>query len=168
MLASCVKLATRPVPLSSIPPMLVRLPPTASTSQRTDDGNSGSSTVSTSSNKSHSPTIDRLLKSFAQGSMRRPNRLRNLSADGRGLANATNMMMMDDRVPGDVHNQATTPQQASQDSKFAEAAEQLLPPNLRIEEFVPKRKEYTGVKSSHRSLVSPRATTLARPVRSCG
>lgn len=29
-----------------------------------------------------------------------------------------------------------------------------LPANLRVEEYVPKRQEYGGVKSSHRDLVS--------------
>lgn len=28
-----------------------------------------------------------------------------------------------------------------------------LPANLRIEQFIPKRKEYSGVKSGHRELV---------------
>ncbi|BGP43189.1 hypothetical protein JCM10449v2_007217 [Rhodotorula kratochvilovae] len=86
MRPSPLRLLTRPVPLASIPPHALRLPPTP-----TPRPNLAAS----------SPTLDRLLKSFAPG-----------------------------------------PDAPAQ-----------LPPNLRVNEFVPRRKEFLGVKRGHRDLL---------------
>lgn len=148
MLASKVRLAIRPIPLSSIPPQLVKLPPAPIETQ------ASSSKARSAANSVSSPTIEKLLNSFA-------NRARHhkssslaggLSADGRGLANV--IPGTDAGVPG-----------ASPSSGNSSVGAQSLPPNLRIEEFVPKRKEYAGVKAAHRSLVSTlsRERTSATP-----
>ena len=76
-----------------------------------------------------SPTIDRLIKSLAT-KRRTPS---GLAGSGRGLGNLVGA--------------------AVEDAETDIAVESLLPPNLRIEEFVPKKKEYAGVRSSHRELV---------------
>lgn len=53
---------------------------------------------------------------------------------------------------------SAVPELVEQDLAAAEAEQAMdqvkLPGNLRIEQFVPKRKEYSGVKSGHRALVS--------------
>ncbi|GAA5863407.1 hypothetical protein JCM8547_006972 [Rhodosporidiobolus lusitaniae] len=108
----------RAVPLSSIPPHALRLPPKPSPS-------SPSSSARASRNSTASPTIDRLLKSFPS---------RGLPSVAQAGARA-----------GEVER---TPAQAQ-----AQAQQQELPPNLRINEFVPKRREYEGVRASHRDLL---------------
>ncbi|ORY54079.1 hypothetical protein BCR35DRAFT_16902 [Leucosporidium creatinivorum] len=120
MRPSPLRLATRPIPLSSVPAGLLRLPPKPSTAPKPS--------------ATHSPTVDRLLKSFANN--RGPFApSTGLSQDGRGLA-------------------AAVPQAVEQDLAQAEAMDKVqLPGNLRIEQFVPKRKEYSGVKSGHRELL---------------
>ncbi|GAA5983345.1 hypothetical protein JCM11641_006040 [Rhodosporidiobolus odoratus] len=90
-----VHLLVRPVPVSSIPPAALRLPPKPNLS-RID--------------KSASPTIERLLNNFAV----------------RGAA-----------------RQGVPSEQGRGD----------LPPNLRIVDYVPKRKEYEGVRAGHRDLL---------------
>lgn len=121
MRPSALRLATRPIPLASVPAGLLRLPPKPSTAPK--------------ASATHSPTVDRLLKSFAnkRGSLARST---GLSADGRGLGVAV-------------------PEAVEQDVAQAEVMDKVqLPANLRIEQFLPKRKEYSGVKSGHRELVS--------------
>jgi hypothetical protein len=67
-----------------------------------------------------------------------------VSGDGRGLANSIGAMAgaEADEVVDKVEEMVS--------------AGKELPANLRIEEFVAKRLEYAGVKSSHRDLVRPR------------
>ncbi|GAA6053774.1 hypothetical protein JCM3770_005110 [Rhodotorula araucariae] len=86
MRPSAVRLVTRPVPLAAIPPLALRLPPTP---------------VPRPNLAATSPTLDRLLKSFAS----------------------------------------------------APDATQALPPNLRVNQFVPRRTEFVGVKRAHRDLL---------------
>ncbi|BGP19781.1 hypothetical protein JCM10213_006443 [Rhodosporidiobolus nylandii] len=92
-------LPIRAIPLSSIPPSALRLPPKPRL-------------TSASRSRESSPTVERLLASFAERSARRA-----------GAA--------------------------------AEAQEEMqsLPKNLRIVEYVPKRREYEGVRASHRDLL---------------
>ncbi|GAA5967631.1 hypothetical protein JCM21900_003231 [Sporobolomyces salmonicolor] len=122
MRPTMLRLATRPIPLSAIPPTALRLPPKPA------------STPNLSASSTHSPTIDRLLKSFASPPSRAPSRT-GLPHDGRGLANAA------------VHAEAL----AEQPGATPEATQ--LPPNLRIEQYVPKRREFEGVSASHRDLL---------------
>lgn len=122
MRPSALRLATRPIPLSSVPAGLLRLPPKPSTAPK--------------ASATHSPTVNRLLKSFANKRNGSIARSTGLSADGRGLG-------------------AAVPENVEQDVAQAEGMDKVqLPANLRIEQFLPKRKEYSGVKSGHRELVS--------------
>ncbi|GAA5888866.1 hypothetical protein JCM5296_005020 [Sporobolomyces johnsonii] len=124
MRPTSLRLATRPIPLSSIPRHALRLPKKPDTSPKP------------SASSAYSPTIDRLLKSFASPKSRAAPSLAGLPQDGRGLANAV----------VDVEAQAAEQPRATQEAP-------QLPPNLRIEEFVPKRREFEGVKASHRDLL---------------
>lgn len=116
----------KPIPLSTIPAPLLRLPPTqlASAASTTNSGL-----------KPQSPTIDRILKSFAS---KRFARLPTTAAsgDGRGLGAS---------IPTELNSEV--------DPEPLDGAEECLPSNLRLDKFVPKRKEYEGVKTSHRELV---------------
>lgn len=116
------------VPVSSIPSPLLRLPPKATTAPK-------------ASNTS-SPTIDSLMKTMRRRRVSAPTGL--VSGDGRGLSNSIGAMAgaEADEVVDKVEEMVS--------------AGKELPPNLRIEEFVAKRLEYAGVKSSHRDLVRPR------------
>ncbi|GJN93775.1 hypothetical protein Rhopal_006833-T1 [Rhodotorula paludigena] len=96
MRPSSLRLATRPIPLASVPAHALRLPPPPVPS------------APRPSKDPRSPTVDRLLKSFARPAP---------AHDARGLG------------------------------------ARALPPNLRINEWVPPRKEYQGVKASHRDLL---------------
>lgn len=97
MRPSPLRLALRPIPLSSIPANLVRLPPKP-TKQ------------SPAASAAASPTIDRLVANLSKRAA------------------------------------ATVGAEAS--------ATATLPANLRIDEFVPRRREYAGVNKAHRTLVS--------------
>lgn len=119
-----------PLPLSSIPSHLLRLPQAAPA--RSPKPSSATT----------SPTIDRLLVSLKKSSQHRLVRTTGASEDGRSLwKNFTG---------------TTTGAGAAleEEGGKAEMLKGLLPRNLRIEEYVPKRVEYEGVKAGHRDLVS--------------
>ncbi|GAA5899631.1 hypothetical protein JCM6882_001169 [Rhodosporidiobolus microsporus] len=100
--------AIRAVPLSSIPPSALRLPPKPTLRRPS---------------ASSSPTVERLLKSFAARST--PSAASEAGAGAAGEAQGV----------------------------LGQAARAELPPNLRIVEYVPKRREYEGVRASHRDLL---------------
>lgn len=129
---SFTRLSTRPVPLSSVPPLLLRLPPKPSTAPSTKNG--------------ASPTVDRLLATLQKRASRRAS-----TSDGRGLGSLRDVGLGGEDV--DVVGAATPAPVATPLESGRGLGAGLLPPNLRIEEFVPRRKEYSGVKSSHRELV---------------
>jgi hypothetical protein len=117
----------KPIPISTIPTALLRLPPKQLS---TPDS------ITSAGLKPESPTIDRILKSFAS---KRFTRSAKLAGDGRGLGAS---------IPIEIKSDSESIDQ-SQDEQLAD----LLPPNLRIEKFMTRRKEYQGVKTSHRELV---------------
>lgn len=135
---SLVRLSTRPVPLSSVPPLLLRLPPKPTTAPSTKNG--------------ASPTIDHLLARLERRAGRRAT-----TEDGRGLGNLRNIGLGGENVDLAQSQSQTSPPIESGRGLGAG----LLPPNLRIEEFVPKRTEYSGVKRTHRELVRPKLASRA-------
>lgn len=122
-----------PIPLSQIPPALLRLPPKPSPKP--------------SASSSSSPTLERLVQSINSN---RPIRRRStgLAGDGRGLGNAIGL-----DVERDLEREVEAEGEAAAEGQGEERGNGL-PANLRVEEYVPKRQEYGGVKSSHRDLVS--------------
>lgn len=139
-----------PLPLNSIPINLLRLPTKSKTIL--------SSKTSKNNNKSFSPTLEKLAQSISNPTiLKKKSRFiensvggsNNGMSDGRGLGNALdrdgnlNLNLgesLEDKIEFTVEVELTK--------------EGKLPSNLRIEEFIPKRIEYTGVKASHRDLVS--------------
>ncbi|KAM0747871.1 hypothetical protein T439DRAFT_328544 [Meredithblackwellia eburnea MCA 4105] len=124
--------AARVIPISKISPESIRLPPKPS--------------VKKEDLKQTSPTIDRLARSLGKGRLAG----RALGAgvqDGRGLG----------AIPvnevGVGKEEDVLRVESSEAETVATEGESDLPPNLRFEEFVPRRNEYRGVKATHRQLL---------------
>lgn len=111
-----------------------------------------------------SPTIDKILKSFAN---KRFTRTTNTLDESRGLGAGRNLSSSIDFNAAATSNGATSEPAAAGEKEQQEEDDGLgrglgghktrrmtLPPNLRIEQFVNKRIEYEGVKAGHRELVS--------------
>ncbi|KAI5481101.1 hypothetical protein MNV49_005536 [Pseudohyphozyma bogoriensis] len=137
-------LSTRPIPVKHLSPEAVRLPPASSSS-------AASPSSSSSSSKSSSPTMDRLLTSLRTKHRQALRAAANteaavtgaagLGGDGRG---ATNLNVAAAGEEGEVEAKVTEAKEGE------EKLEDLLPPNLRFDEYVPKKVEYEGLQRLRR------------------
>lgn len=119
-------LRVRVIPVSAIPRNEIRLPPNPPPKR--------------DPKSTDSPTIERLLKT-----LNRP-----LRAKQQEVAALTRRLRTEDK---ELTLEAAE-QAAREQLGVAHGAVVDLPPNLRINEYVPKRTEYAGMKREHREIVS--------------